>query len=64
MTAIATCCYVRVGYGARGVDATAKLLVALPVVFSISLFLIADVDSRMVDSGEHWSRWNAWTQGR
>jgi hypothetical protein len=29
MTAIANCCYVLVGYGARGVDATAKLLVVL-----------------------------------
>jgi hypothetical protein len=41
----AICCNVLVGYGARGVGATAKLLMVLPVVVSISFLLIADIDS-------------------
>jgi hypothetical protein len=39
MMAIAICRNVLVGYGVRGVDAITKLLVVLPVVFSIALFL-------------------------
>ena len=39
------CCNVLVGYGARGAGATARLLMVLPVVVSISFLLIADIDS-------------------
>jgi hypothetical protein len=45
MMVIAICCNVLVGYGARRVGATAKLLIVLPVVVSISFLLIADIDS-------------------
>jgi len=41
----AICCNVLVGYGARGAGATARLLMVLPVVVSISFLLIADIDS-------------------
>jgi hypothetical protein len=43
MTAIAICCNLLIGYGARR---TARLLFfVLPIVVSISFFLIADIDS-------------------
>jgi hypothetical protein len=41
----AICCDVLVGYGARGVGSSAKLLMVLPIVVSISFLLIADIDS-------------------
>ena len=45
MTAIAICCNVLVGYGARTVKAESILLLVLPLVVSIAFFLIADIDS-------------------
>jgi len=41
----AICCNVLVGYGARGAGISARLLMVLPVVVSISFLLIADIDS-------------------
>jgi hypothetical protein len=45
MAAIAVCCNLLVGYGARDVKAEGMLLLVIPVVVSISFFLIADIDS-------------------
>ena len=45
MAAIAICCNVLVGYRAQDVKAEAVLLLVLPLVVSISFFLIADIDS-------------------
>ena len=45
MAAIAICCNVLVGYGARNVKAEGILLLVLPLVVSIAFFLIADIDS-------------------
>jgi hypothetical protein len=45
MAAIAVCCNLLVGYGARDVKAEHLLLQVLPLVVSISFFLIADIDS-------------------
>lgn len=45
MTAIAICCNLMVGYSARRANAEAVLLLILPLVVSISFFLIADIDS-------------------
>ena len=45
MAAIAICCNVLVGYGARHAEAEGFLLLVLPLVVSISFFLIADIDS-------------------
>ena len=45
MIAIAVCCNVLVGYGARGARAKASLLLVLPLVVSISFLLVADIDS-------------------
>jgi hypothetical protein len=45
MGAIAICCNVLVGYGARKTKPDTALLLILPLVLSISFFLIADVDS-------------------
>jgi len=45
MATIAVCCNVLVGYGARNVKAAGTLLLVLPLVLSISFFLIADIDS-------------------
>jgi hypothetical protein len=42
---IAICCNVMVGYGARNARAEGALLLVLPLVVSISFFLIADIDS-------------------
>jgi hypothetical protein len=39
MMAIAICCNVLVGYGARGVDATTKLLVVLKSEGSFAIFI-------------------------
>lgn len=41
----AICCNILVGYGARGVGLSTRLLLVLPVVVSISFLLIADIDS-------------------
>ena len=45
MAAIAVCCNLLVGYGARNAKAEGVLLLVLPFVVSISFFLIADIDS-------------------
>ncbi len=45
MAAIAVCCNLLVGYGARDVKAGSILLLVLPLVVSIACFLIADIDS-------------------
>jgi hypothetical protein len=45
VAAIAVCCNVLIGYGARNVKAEGILLLILPLVVSISFFLIADIDS-------------------
>jgi hypothetical protein len=42
---IAVACNVLLGYGARTVKAGGALLMVLPIVVSISFFLIADIDS-------------------
>ena len=45
MVAIAICCNVLIGYGARDAKAQSLLHLALPLLVSISFFLIADIDS-------------------
>ncbi len=45
MVAIAICCNVLIGYGARRPKGQATLFFVLPLVVSISFFLIADIDS-------------------
>jgi hypothetical protein len=45
LVAIAICCNVLVGYGLRGAKASVSLLLVLPLVVSISFFLISDIDS-------------------
>jgi hypothetical protein len=45
MAAIAICCNLLVGYGARRVEGKAILFLVLPLVIAISFFLIADIDS-------------------
>jgi len=45
MAAIAICCNLLVGYGARSSKAHAVLLFVLPFVLSIAFMLIADIDS-------------------
>jgi hypothetical protein len=45
MIAIAICSNLLVGYGARSARAKSTLLFVLPLVLSISLLLIADIDS-------------------
>jgi hypothetical protein len=45
MAVIAICCNVLVGYGARSAGTSARLLMVLPLVVSISFLLIADIDS-------------------
>ena len=45
MAAIAISCNLLFGYGSRSTKAGAKLLVVLPIIISIALMLIADIDS-------------------
>jgi hypothetical protein len=45
MAAIAICCNVLLGYGARRAETEGALLFVLPLMVSISFFLIADIDS-------------------
>jgi len=45
MAAIAICCNLLIGYGARRAEGEGILLFVLPLVVSISFFLIADIDS-------------------
>ncbi|MGO9765089.1 MAG: hypothetical protein ACLPM8_05515 [Myxococcaceae bacterium] len=45
MAAIAICCNLLVGYGARPSRAKAYLMLVLPLVVSVAFYLIADLDS-------------------
>jgi len=45
MFAIALACNVMIGYGARSGRAGAKLLFILPLMISVALMLIADIDT-------------------
>ena len=45
MVAIAICCNLLIGYGARRPKGQGTLFLVLPLVVSISFFLIADIDS-------------------
>jgi hypothetical protein len=45
MEVIAICCHLLIGFGARRPELRAILFLILPFVFSISFFLIADIDS-------------------
>lgn len=45
MTVIAVCCNLLIGYGARDAKAERILLLVLPLIVSISFYLIADIDS-------------------
>ena len=45
MAAIAICCNLMVGYGARRTNRKTVLLLVLPLVVAISFFLIADIDT-------------------
>jgi hypothetical protein len=45
MAAIAICCNLILGYGARRSAAKSTLLLVVPLIVSISFFLIADIDS-------------------
>jgi hypothetical protein len=45
MILIAVCCNLLVGYGARSAGVNSGLLFIVPLVVSISFFLIADIDS-------------------
>jgi hypothetical protein len=45
MIAIAICCNMLIGYGARRGEANAVLLLVLPLIVSISFALIANIDS-------------------
>jgi hypothetical protein len=45
MAAVAICCNLILGYGARRSAAKSTLLLVVPLIVSISFFLIADIDS-------------------
>jgi hypothetical protein len=45
MAVIAICCNLLIGYGARRAEKEGVLLMVLPLLVSISFFLIADIDS-------------------
>jgi len=45
MVVIAICCNLLVGYGAHRAETKSILLLVLPLIVSISFFLIADIDS-------------------
>lgn len=45
MVIIAVCCHFLIGFGARDIKAERVLLFVLPVIISLSFFLIADIDS-------------------
>jgi len=45
MVAIAVCSNLLIGYGLRNAERKAALLLVLPIVVSISFFLISDIDS-------------------
>jgi len=41
----AICCNILVGYGSSSTQAKAGLLLVMPILVTISFFLIADIDS-------------------
>jgi F0F1-type ATP synthase membrane subunit c/vacuolar-type H+-ATPase subunit K len=45
MAAIAICCNLLIGYSARRPETETRMFLVLPLVVSISFFLIADIDS-------------------
>ena len=45
MVIIAICSNILIGYGTHGTKAARRLLFVMPLVFSVSFFLIADIDS-------------------
>ena len=45
MVAIAICCDLLIDYGARKAEAEGILMLVLPLLVSISFFLVADIDS-------------------
>jgi hypothetical protein len=45
MAAIAVCCNLLIGYGAHSTKANGLLFLVLPLLMSISFFLIADIDT-------------------
>ena len=45
MAAIALCCNLMLGYGSRSASGGGKLAAVLPLLVSISFFLIADIDA-------------------
>jgi hypothetical protein len=45
MVVIAICCNLLIGYGAHRTETKANFLLVLPIILSISLFLVADIDS-------------------
>src|SRR6202044_1408076 len=45
MAAISICCNLLIGYGSRRINARPILFFVIPLVVSISFFLIADIDS-------------------
>jgi hypothetical protein len=45
MIAMAICCNVLIGYGARGAGVKSGLLIVLPLVAAVAFLLIADIDS-------------------
>jgi hypothetical protein len=45
MVAVAVCCHVLIGYGARNVRSERVLQLVLPLIVSIAFCLIADLDS-------------------
>ena len=45
MAAIAICCNLLIGYSARRAETETRMFLVLPLVVSISFFLIADIDS-------------------
>jgi hypothetical protein len=45
MGAMAVCCNLLIGYGARNAKTEARLLLVLPLVVALSYMLIADIDS-------------------
>lgn len=45
MVVIAICCNLMLGYGAHNMSVRAVLLLILPLIFAISFFLIADIDT-------------------
>ncbi len=45
MFAIAVCCHLLIGYGARNARAERLLMIVMPLIVSIAFYLIADIDT-------------------